>query len=115
MVVKNGRPVLVLGTPGAARIVSALAQIIINIVDFGLGLDEAIEAPRVHCLTKTLAVEGRVPAEVVKTLESWGHPIKMYADWDNYFGGAQGILIDAKRKKFYGAADSRRDGAAAGY
>ena len=115
VVARDGRPVLVLGTPGATRIVSALAQIIINIVDFGLGLDEAIEAPRVHCLTKTLAIEGRITADVVKTLESWGHPVKMYADWDNYFGGAQGILIDAKRKKLYGAADSRRDGAAAGY
>ena len=115
VVAQDGRPVLVLGTPGATRIVSALAQIIINIVDFGMGLDEAIEAPRIHCLTKTLAIEGRIPADVVKTLESWGHPVKMYADWDNYFGGAQGVLIDAKRKKLYGAADSRRDGAAAGY
>ena len=115
VVSRDGRPVLVIGTPGAARIVSALAQIIINLVDFGLGLDEAIEAPRAHCLAKTLALEGRFPAEVVKTLEAWGHPVKMYPDWDNYFGGAQAILIDAKRKTLYGAADSRRDGFAAGY
>lgn len=115
VVMRGGAPVLVVGTPGATRIVSALAQIIINLVDFGLGLDEAIEAPRAHCLSKTLALEGRFPAEVVKALESWGHPVRMYSDWDTYFGGAQAILIDAKRKTLYGAADSRRDGCAAGY
>lgn len=115
LVVKDGRPVLVLGSPGATRIISALAQIIINIVDFDMGLDDAIEAPRVHCLTKTLSLEGRIPGDVIESLRSWGHPIKMYPDWDNYFGGAQGIFIDAKKKKLYGAADSRRDGFAAGY
>jgi len=115
LVVKDGRPVMVLGSPGATRIVSALAQIIINVVDFGMGLDEAIESPRVHCLAKTLSLEGRIPGEAVETLRSWGHPIKMYPDWDNYFGGAQGILLDAKRHRLYGAADSRRDGFAAGY
>jgi gamma-glutamyltranspeptidase/glutathione hydrolase len=80
-----------------------------------MGLDEAIEAPRAHCLSKTLALEGRFPAEVVDALEAWGHQAKMYPDWDSYFGGAQAILIDAKKKKLYGAADSRRDGFAAGY
>lgn len=112
---RNGRPILVIGTPGATRIVSALAQIIINLVDFDMGLDEALEAPRIHCLAKTLAFEGRLPAGVAETLESWGHPLKKYPDWDNYFGGAQAILIDAKRGTLCGAADSRRDGFAAGY
>ncbi len=115
VVLRNGKPVLVLGSPGAARIVSALAQIIINIVDFGMGLDEAVEAPRIHCQTKTLDLEGRIPADVVASLQSWGHTVKLYPDWDKYFGGAQAILIDAKSGKLVGAADSRRDGFAAGY
>lgn len=115
IVLKDGQPFLVIGSPGATRIISALAQIIINLVDFGLGLDEAIEAPRVHCLSKTLAVEGRIPQKVIETLKSWGHSVKTYPDRDNYFGGAQGILIDPKSKKLHGAADSRRDGLAVGY
>ncbi len=115
VVCRSGKPVLVLGSPGAARIISALAQIIINFVDFGMGLDEAIEAPRMHCLTKTLAVEGRISGEVIRTLESWGHTVERYPDWDNFFGGAQGIFLDARAGRLCGAADSRRDGAAAGY
>ena len=115
IVLKGDLPFLVIGSPGATRIISALAQITINLIDFGYGLDEAIEAPRVHCLSKTLAVEGRIPAVVIETLKSWGHNLKTYADWDNYFGGAQGILIDPKTKKLIGAADSRRDGVAVGF
>jgi len=115
VVCRSGKPVLVLGTPGAARIVSAQAQIIINFVDFGMGLDAAIEAPRVHGLGRTLAVEGRIPGGVIATLESWGHTVKTYPDFDNFFGGAQGIFLDAKGRRICGAADSRRDGAAAGY
>jgi gamma-glutamyltranspeptidase / glutathione hydrolase len=115
LVFHDGEPFLIVGTPGATRIISALAQIIINLVDFDMGLDDAIESPRIHALGRTLSVEGRIPPETVEALQAWGHNIRMYPDWDNYFGGAQGILIDVNRKKLYGAADSRRDGFALGY
>jgi len=115
LVFHEGEPFLTAGTPGATRIISALAQIIINLVDFDMGLDDAIEAPRIHGTGRTLAVEGRIAPDVVETLQAWGHTVRTYPDWDNYFGGAQGILVDAKSKKLYGAADSRRDGFALGY
>ena len=115
IVLKGGKPFLTLGTPGATRIVSALAQIIINVVDFGMAMDDAIEAPRIHGLGKTLHMEGRIPADIVEALKALGHNIKMYPDFDNYFGGAQGILIDARARRLTGGADSRRDGVAMGY
>ncbi len=115
IVLKDGRPFLTVGSPGAARIISALGQIVINLVDFGMGLDDAIEAPRVHITGRTLAIEGRIPPDVVQTLESWGHTVRMYPDWDSYFGGAQGVLVDVGKGKLYGGADSRRDGVAVGY
>ncbi len=106
---------MTLGSPGATRIISALAQIIMNVIDFRMSMDEAIEAPRIHCLDKMLHVEGRIPMEIIEQLKSIGHCIKVHPDFDNYFGGAQGILIDHKAKRLYGGADSRRDGVAIGY
>ncbi len=115
IVLSGGKPFLTIGSPGATRIVSALAQIIINIVDYGMSIDDAIEAPRIHGPGKVLHVEGRIPPDVVKALEALGHSVKPYPDYDHYFGGAQGILIDIRKGKLYGGADSRRDGVAIGY
>ena len=44
-----------------------------------------------------------------------GHKVEIHEDYDNYFGGAQGIMIDHSTGKLYGGADSRRDGVAIGY
>jgi gamma-glutamyltranspeptidase/glutathione hydrolase len=110
ILLKDGMPFLTIGTPGGTRIISALAQIILNIVDFEMGMDEAIEVPRIHAYGKSLYLEGRIDSMVVKELETRGHNIKLRDDFDNYFGGAQGILIDEKENKLYGGADSRRDG-----
>ncbi|HDQ00608.1 MAG TPA: gamma-glutamyltransferase [bacterium] len=115
IVLLQGKPFMTLGTPGGTRIISALAQIIINVIDFEMGMDQAIEAPRVHCLHKTLHVEGRIEQNVVQKLIELGHQVKLHADYDNYFGGAQGILIDPISNRLYGAADSRRDGKAIGF
>ncbi len=115
IVLKDGKPFMTLGTPGGSRIISALAQIIINIIDFNMSMDDAIESPRVHCLNKVLHVEGRIPVEIIEKLESMGHTIKVHANFDKYFGGAQGILIDPKTRRLYGGADSRREGCALGF
>jgi gamma-glutamyltranspeptidase/glutathione hydrolase len=110
---KGGKPYLVLGTPGASRIVTALAEIVVNTVDFGMGVDEAIEAPRIHAIGKTLEVEGGVPDDVVRRLSALGHDVKTFPPHDDHFGGAHVIRVDKER--LVGGADSRRDGFAAGY
>ena len=115
VVLKDGKPFLTIGTPGGSRIIGALAQIIINIIDFNMSIDDAIEAPRVHAFKKVLHVEGRVDSEVVIALELLGHKVKVHPNFDNYFGGAQGILIDSKTMELKGGADSRRDGVVLGY
>ncbi|GAB4364769.1 MAG: gamma-glutamyltransferase [Calditrichia bacterium] len=115
ILLKDGNPFLTIGTPGGTRIISALAQIIINIVDFTMSMDEAIEAPRVHAYGKILYVEGRIPGEVIAELELRGHKVRKRADYDHYFGGAQGIMIKYPENILVGGADSRRDGVAVGY
>ncbi|MCI0494681.1 gamma-glutamyltransferase [candidate division KSB1 bacterium] len=115
IILKDGKPFMSLGTPGGTRIISALSQIIMNVIDFGMSMDDAIEAPRVHCLTKILHVEGRIDQQVIETLKSMGHKIELHPNFDNYFGGAQGILLDSKSHRLFGGADSRRDGVAIGF
>jgi gamma-glutamyltranspeptidase/glutathione hydrolase len=113
ILLSEGRPFLVLGTPGASRIVTALAQIIVNTVDFGMGVDEAIEAPRLHAIGREVEVEGGFPDDVVRALSALGHDVRTYPPLDDHFGGAHVIRIDEGR--LVGGADSRRDGVAVGY
>jgi len=115
ILLKDGKPFLTIGTPGGTRIIGALAQIIINLIDFNMSIDQAIEAPRIHAQGKYLYIEGRIGKETVAQLEKMGHRVKMKDKYDAYFGGAQGILINTETDKLYGGADSRRDGVAVGY
>jgi gamma-glutamyltranspeptidase/glutathione hydrolase len=117
---KGNRPYLVLGSPGGTRIFASLAQIIINVVEFGMSLDEAIEAPRFFTYSsegeaKNLFVESRIPQHILRSLEKIGHRVEVREAYDKYFGGAQGILIHREKNILMGGADSRRDGFGAGY
>jgi gamma-glutamyltranspeptidase/glutathione hydrolase len=115
ILLRDGKPFLTIGTPGGTRIISALAQIIINIIDFDMGIDQAIEAPRIHALNRTLHLEKRINEDVRQELEKRGHKLKVRESFDNYFGGAQGILLDTQEDVLLGGADSRRDGYVVGH
>jgi len=120
IVFKNNKPVLVLGSPGGTRIFPSLTQIIINIFKFGMNLDEAIEAPRFFSYSvsgepRNITLESRISFEVRQTLEAMGHTLTIREDYDNYFGGAQGLMILPRKRGMHGGADSRRDGYGAGY
>jgi gamma-glutamyltranspeptidase/glutathione hydrolase len=117
---KGESPFLVLGSPGGTRIFTSLTQIILNIIEFGMSLDEAIEAPRFFTyssegIARSLFVESRIPPHILRSLEKIGHTVSVRGAYDNYFGGAQGIMVDKDKNILIGGADSRRDGAGAGY
>lgn len=117
---RDGAPYLVLGSPGGLRIFPSLVQIIVNIIDFGMDLDAAIEAPRFFASSgngkaRPLVVETRIPEAVRKDLEKLGHALTLKEDYDKYFGGAQGLLFLRDKGLILGGADSRRDGVGAGY
>ena len=117
---KGKNPFLVLGSPGGTRIFTSLTQIIINIIEFGMSLDEAIEAPRFFTyssegIARSLFIESRIPPDILRSLESMGHIVEVRGAYDKYFGGAQGIMIDQDKNRLIGGADSRRDGSGAGY
>ncbi len=115
IVMKDNRPYLVVGGAGAMRVVSSLAQIIMNMIDHGMDVNEAIRAPRAHAQSLTLSVESRIGTEVRKTLQQMGYRIEVRRPYDFFFGGAQGVAIDRETGKLLGSADPRRKGAVAGY
>lgn len=120
LIMKDGKSFATLGTPGAMRIIPTMAQIVTNLIDYGMGIQEAIEAPRMYCTylqgpgKTTMELEGTLfPAKTSADLALLGYKVKSYKGRDLYFGGVQGIVI--KDGKLYGGADPRRDGAVFGY
>lgn len=120
ILLKKGKPFLALGSPGGARIFSSLTQIVLNVTEFGMPLDEAIEAPRFFSFSAggrpgPIAVEARFSHEVIAALQAMGQEVEVREAYDKYFGGAQGIMVLRDKKIIQGGADSRRDGVGAGY
>ncbi|MCK4246103.1 gamma-glutamyltransferase [Candidatus Bipolaricaulota bacterium] len=114
---RAGSPFLAVGSPGAQRILTTIVDLIVNMVDFHLPLQEAMDAPRFHCHTEELFLESRISQEVQRALEEKGYPLRIKGDYDLYFGGAHVIQITETEKtlSYLGVADPRRSGQAAGY
>jgi gamma-glutamyltranspeptidase/glutathione hydrolase len=110
----NGsRPCLVLGSPGGPTIISAVLQVLVNVIDHGMPLQEAVDAPRFHhqWLPDRISHEPRsFPADVVRALERRGHELHPTGPIANV--SAIGLADDGA---WLGAADPRRQGRAAGY
>lgn len=112
----KNRPLMTIGSPGATRIIPAVALTISNVIDHGMTLQEAINAPRIaQFQSGKLNAEGRMSFESYNKLQEMGHEINMRETYDNYFGGVQGIMMDYDTKTLQGGADPRRDGQAAAF
>lgn len=112
---KDGKPILVIGSPGGPRIAPTVAQVLIAVIDGKASLDDAIKAPRFFPLNSTLSVETRLPQPTIDQLEKLGWTIQLNGDLNNYFGGVHAVQIDPTTHRLFGAADPRRDGAPVGY
>jgi gamma-glutamyltranspeptidase / glutathione hydrolase len=117
MLFQNKYLQMVIGSPGAGRIISTIVEVICNMIDFNKSANQANEAPR-FCSRKwsdTLPVEDRFPPTMLDSLKSMGHEIEVLDEMDLYFGGVQLIIVDKKHKLLIGSSDPRRSGAALGY
>ncbi len=107
---------LSLGTPGGAGILQTTPQVLMHILEYGMDIQEAIEAPRLLCAGDAdVTMEDRFPADVVREIERRGYKVKLADGWSLRYGGFQGIQIDHKAGVFHGGADPRRDGVAVGW
>src|SRR5262249_43877550 len=94
---RDGQFLLSIGTPGSYGIVQTTPQMISNLLDFGLNVQEAIEAPRVRVYRDRLVdAEARIPAETRAALAERGHQVNAIDDWSWIVGGGQGIARDPR-------------------
>lgn len=117
VILRDGKPYMAVGSPGSDRIPTAILQVLLNIVEFDMDLQEAIDAPRFHTTTgATLHVEDRFEQDTLDALTEMGYNINnTRGEFDLYFGGVQLIVFDPETGTFEGSADPRRDGAVAGF
>jgi gamma-glutamyltranspeptidase/glutathione hydrolase len=114
-VLKDGRPWVALGTPGGHTIPQTVPQMVMNILDFGMNIQEAISAPRVSFVEPNfLVIEGGITDEVARALEVLGHELRRGGGLGNGHGltiewGAEGPI------RFTGGADPRGVGLAKGW
>jgi len=113
IVLKDGKLFLVLGSPGGPTIITTVANIFMGVVDFGLDIQEAVNAPRFHhqWLPDAIHVEDRLSPDTMNLLRSKGHKLNVAHFW----GDGECIMIDPKTGERLGASDGRNNGKAVGY
>jgi gamma-glutamyltranspeptidase/glutathione hydrolase len=116
IIAKEGRPIYVIGTPGGDLILSTIAQVVVNLIDFEMPLREAIYAPRMfsNSTQRELEIEGGHGEKSFRLLGTLGHELKRYDGIRAYFGAVQSIMFDGRSNRLIGCSDPRRSGAAVG-
>lgn len=112
-----GRPILALGAPGGRRIMSAILQCIVNVIDFGMGVQDAVTAPRTHCEGPVALAEARLGPAVLDDLASRGHRLKVIQESGPTFSFARpnGIAIDPSTGRLTGGVNQFTPAWAMGY
>lgn len=115
MVMKNGKLFMVTGSPGGSRIITIVLSTLENVLDYGMNVQQAVNAPRIHMQWEPDEIQmepGAFDASSSSTLTAMGYTFKVLPSW----GSAQAILIDPKTGVRYGGTDRRHPtGSAAGY
>jgi gamma-glutamyltranspeptidase/glutathione hydrolase len=112
MVLKDNRPWLSFGVMGGDMQPQGHVQVLLNLIDFGMNIQEAGEAARFRHSGAGLALESAIGEDARKALEARGHKLITSV---GAFGGFQGILIDHKTGVMLGGSDPRKDGLAIGF
>jgi gamma-glutamyltranspeptidase/glutathione hydrolase len=113
MVLKDGKPWLSFGVMGGDMQTQGHVQVLLNLIDFGMDVQQAGEQPRFRDIEgRGLALESAISAEVRRALEQKGHRV---ISAPGSFGGYQAIMIDPQTGALAGGSDPRKDGCAIGW
>ena len=115
IVLKDGKPFMVIGTPGGTTIITTVMQVICNVIDFDMNIQQAIDAPRIHhqwAPDETYFEKRGLNFDTIEKLKAMGHNL---SERRGTSGLAEGIIIDTAKGIYYGATDPRGYGLAEGY
>ena len=116
IILRNGRAWAALGSPGGHTIGQTVPQMVMNLIDFGMPIAEALAAPRISFEEPdVLAVEEGIPASVRDALKAMGHNVRVVRALGNAHGLTLQYDSEGKPVKFHGASDPRGAGKAGGY
>jgi gamma-glutamyltranspeptidase / glutathione hydrolase len=121
IVVHDGKTFLVLGSPGSSKIITTVANVLMGVVDYGMNIQEAVDAPRFHnqWLPDVLNVEQWFSPDTVQRLQKMGYNVEFGlhdgADVSPYWSDAECIAVDPRTGERLGASDYRENGKAIGY
>jgi gamma-glutamyltranspeptidase/glutathione hydrolase len=121
IVVRDGKVFLVLGSPGSSKIITTVANVLMGVIDYGMNIQEAVNAPRFHnqWLPDILNVERWFSPDTVQALQKMGYHVQIGlhdgSDVSPYWSDAECIAIDPKTGERLGASDGRNNGKAVGF
>lgn len=117
LVMRDGAPFLTLGSAGGSRIISSIVEVIVNMIDFGMNIREAVFAPRFHPHEGEINISSDIPEKSQMGLQKMGYKVRVRDinkdEWW-YFGAVHAINYNSKSRNVYGAAEPLRDGVAIG-
>jgi gamma-glutamyltranspeptidase/glutathione hydrolase len=108
---KQGRPILVIGAPGATRIITSILQVIVNALDFGMSISDAVLAPRFDCQGELIKCQARIPEYVCAEVRN-RHPIRRLPQSHGGLALVHAVAIDPVTGQLSGAADAGSGGMA---
>jgi gamma-glutamyltranspeptidase/glutathione hydrolase len=111
IVYQAGRPLLVIGAPGATRIITSVAQVILNVLDFGMRISDAVLAPRFDCQGDRIVCQARIPEYVCARVRA-KHPIRRLPHSHGGLALVHAIAIDPRTGELAGGADAGSGGMA---
>ena len=115
MILKDGRPAVLLGSPGADGQTQTNIQLTVDLIDFGADPQQANEAPRWRSNPDgSLMIENRFPGKTIAALKAKGHDVKVLEGYDAVMGSSQAIMIDRENGVLKAGADPRRQAYAIG-
>lgn len=117
IVFDDATPFLALGSPGGRKVLTAVQQIIHNVVDFGRGMQDAVSAPRIHCERGLVNMDARLPVETIDAVRAMGHEVAVREEHflSSYFARPNAILIDRTEGVLRSGLEPYKLSTAAGY